>query len=58
VIERLRGRGVPFVLATGYGAAAEAGLDSAPVIEKPFTRDRVESALLLALGSSAQPRTP
>ena len=58
VIETLRGRGVPFVLATGYAAAAGAAMDNAPVIEKPFTRDRLESALLLALGSSAQPRTP
>ncbi len=29
VVETLRGRGVPFVLATGYGAADEAGMESA-----------------------------
>ena len=50
VAEALRGRGVPFVLATGYGAAA--GIGDALVVEKPFTRDRLESALVRALGSS------
>ena len=55
VVETLRGRDVPFILATGYGAAVAA--HGAPVIEKPFTRDRLESALTMALESSAQSRT-
>ena len=48
VVDALRGRGVPFVLATGYGAAAT-GLGGALVVEKPFTRDRLESALATRL---------
>lgn len=58
VVDTLRRRGVPFVLATGYGAAAGAAMDGAPVVEKPFTRDRLESVLTAALGSAAQPRPP
>jgi CheY-like chemotaxis protein len=58
VVETLRGRGVPFILATGYGAAAAAGMDGALVVEKPFTRDRLESALTTVLGASAGSATP
>jgi hypothetical protein len=58
VVEALRAGGVPFVLATGYGFAAAAGMAGAPVVEKPFTRDRRESALTAVLRSSAQSRTP
>ena len=54
VVETLRGRGVPFVLATGYGAAA--GMEGALVVEKPFTRDRLESALTAALVHSPRGR--
>ncbi len=56
VVATLRGRGVPFVLSTGYGAAAAAGMDGAPVVEKPFTRDRVEGALTTALKAAAPPK--
>ncbi len=52
VVETLRSRGVPFVLATGYGAAAAAGMDGVLVIEKPFTQDRLESALTTALAAA------
>jgi DNA-binding NtrC family response regulator len=58
VVDALRGRGVPFVLATGYGAAAAAGIGGAPVIEKPFTRDRLESALMGALAKAGGFRLP
>lgn len=58
VVETLRGRGVPFVLATGYGAAAAVGMDGAIVVEKPFTRDALESALTTALRALARPQTP
>ena len=54
VVETLRGRGVPFVFATGYGAAAAAGIEGALVIEKPFTRDRLESALTAALSAAGR----
>ncbi len=57
VAKALRGRGVPFVLATGYGAAAAAGMGGAPVIEKPFTRDRLESALTHALAMAPRSQT-
>ena len=52
MVETLRSRGVPFVLATGYGAAAAAGMDGVLVIEKPFTQDRLESALTTALAAA------
>ena len=46
VADALIERGVPFIFVTGYG---EAGLDAAyrqhPVVQKPFTRDRLEQAL-------------
>ncbi len=54
VVQTLRGRGVPFVLATGYGAAAAAGIAGATVVEKPFTRDRLEHALTMALATAAR----
>lgn len=46
VAEMLRGRGIPFVFATGYG---EGTLDSAfsgvPLVQKPFSRDDLRAAL-------------
>jgi hypothetical protein len=46
IADALRKRGRPFVFTTGYG---EAGLDEAyrdcPVLQKPFTRDRLAEAL-------------
>ena len=45
--KRLFELGVPFVFATGYGERAPipAELSSAPVLQKPYTRDVVEAAL-------------
>jgi len=54
VVHALRQRGVPFVLATGYGAGAGAAMEDAPVIEKPFTRERLESALTAALAGRSR----
>jgi hypothetical protein len=58
VVDTLRGRGVLFVLATGYGAVVAAGKDGEPVVEKPFTRDRLQSVATSSLKSSAQSRMP
>lgn len=47
VATRLLELKVPFVFATGYGERAPipAELESAPVVQKPYTRDVVEAAL-------------
>jgi CheY-like chemotaxis protein len=45
VADALRRRGVPMVFATGYGAGAAATAKGAPIITKPYTRERVASAL-------------
>lgn len=46
VAEVLRGRGIPFIFATGYGESA-LGSDFAdvPVVQKPFSRDALREAL-------------
>ena len=50
VADELAARGMPFVLATGYGAARiPAQLKHAPVLQKPFLRADLERALLTAL---------
>ena len=42
----LRGRGIPFVFATGYGDAALASdFADALVVEKPFSRDALRKTL-------------
>jgi CheY-like chemotaxis protein len=49
VAEALGRRGIPFVLATGYGGTAlPAALQAARVLTKPFTRDQLEAALAAA----------
>lgn len=50
VAEKLAARGVPFVFATGYGAA---GLEEAwadrPVLQKPFQLEEMRAAIATAL---------
>jgi CheY-like chemotaxis protein len=58
VAEILRSRGIPFVLATGYGAA---GLDpgyagASSTLQKPFTQEDLHAALLRIIAS--RPRDP
>jgi len=53
----LRSRGVPFVLATGYGAAA-AQARQVPVIEKPYTRDALAAALTAMLEAGCDQQHP
>ncbi len=50
IAETLTNRGIPMVLATGYGAA---GLKrfQAPVLDKPYTRESLVAALRRAMAS-------
>lgn len=53
VAEILARRGLPFVFATGYGAAGiPAPFHTAPVVRKPFERRDLERALRTALETS------
>jgi CheY-like chemotaxis protein len=46
VAEVLRGRGIPFVFATGYGGASlDGAFAGVPVVQKPFSRDDLRAAL-------------
>lgn len=49
VAKVLRDRGVPLVFATGYGQGAATTADGAPIIDKPYTKERLASALTLCL---------
>lgn len=48
-------RGIPIVFATGYGRGAVGPERCAPVIEKPYTADKLERALMTALEATAEP---
>jgi CheY-like chemotaxis protein len=51
VADVLRGRGIPFLFATGYGAAGIAeGYRSAPVLQKPFRTADLAEAIRAAAG--------
>jgi len=55
VVDTLRARHIPFVLATGYGKNAPITLSkSYPWISKPFTRDSIERALRAAFEAQGQ----
>ena len=62
IAETLGRRGIPFVLATGYGGAALPDrLRRVPVLSKPFTREQLEQALDQALqqtGGQRSERSP
>jgi len=46
VAQMLRARGIPFVFATGYGAAGiEPGYDEVGVLKKPFRLDDLKQAM-------------
>jgi CheY-like chemotaxis protein len=59
IAELLQGRGIPVLFATGYGMAAASSRRNAPVIDKPYTQERLASALAraMAVSSSARPVT-
>jgi DNA-binding NtrC family response regulator len=51
VARLLRQRGVPFVLATGYGQGVASIAEGAEIIDKPYTQQRVAAALARCLAS-------
>jgi len=55
VAEVLRSRGIPVVFATGYGQSAFAQSPGAPVLEKPYTQEKLATALNEALRDRGNP---
>ncbi len=53
VARMLRSRGIPFVLATGYGAAACEDVGQAAILQKPFAVDLLEAALSKAISAKS-----
>jgi CheY-like chemotaxis protein len=52
VAERLVGRGVPVVYATGYGKAGCRDLPAGPVLQKPYLPSDLVAALAAALNAA------
>jgi CheY-like chemotaxis protein len=53
IAEALNRRGIPFIIATGYGAEGlKADYRDRPMLPKPYLPEHVETALLKALGLS------
>ncbi len=50
ISDLLAARGIPMLFATGYGMAAGAVRRNASVIDKPYTQERLASALAHAMG--------
>lgn len=50
IAETLRGRGVPFAFASGYGNPPEGFGEDIPMIEKPYREAEVRAALAILLG--------
>ena len=54
IAEALDSRGIPFIIATGYGAEGiEAEYRDRPMLPKPYLPEHVEAALLKALGQTS-----
>ena len=52
IAEAIKARGIAFVFATGYGATSVPdGLNSVPILQKPFAPIDLEQALREALGA-------
>ena len=49
VAELLAARGIPMLFATGYGMAEGVNRRNAPVIDKPYTQEKLASALARAM---------
>jgi CheY-like chemotaxis protein len=49
VAQVLRERGLPFVVATGYGSDGGAGVSDAPMLQKPYRMEQMEVALNKAI---------
>jgi CheY-like chemotaxis protein len=59
VRDTLRRRGIPFVFATGYGAErARDVTGDAPVVDKPYSRERIARALGDCLSAPSVPIAP
>jgi CheY-like chemotaxis protein len=54
IADTIRARGIPFVFASGYELRAreEPGLGNAPCVTKPYTSDRLKTALMAALAGN------
>ena len=55
IAEVLRERGIPYVLATGYGNMAAQGPD-VPVLDKPYTKLGLQEALTRIMGGGGLTR--
>lgn len=56
IAEVLRGRGLPFVFATGYGCTSiPEPLRNVPILQKPFSSAELRRALLAALRGAPPP---
>ena len=53
IADMLRARSIPVVFATGYGAAPAVGAGASPVLEKPYTMEKLASTLAGALTSAS-----
>ena len=51
IADVLRSRDIPFIYATGYGGTVAAGA-GAPVLEKPYTLEKLAGAVAAALSRS------
>jgi CheY-like chemotaxis protein len=49
IADILDGRGIPVLFATGYGTAVGTNRQGSPVIDKPYTQERLASALVRAM---------
>jgi DNA-binding response OmpR family regulator len=52
VAHLLRSRNIPVVFATGYGHGIAALAQGAPIVEKPYSKERLTGALETVLGNS------
>ena len=54
LVETLKGRGIPFIFASGYGTRGiDARWSASPVLQKPFTGSDLRAALLALLEKPA-----
>lgn len=51
IADLLNARGIPVLFATGYGMAAVVDRHDAPVIDKPYTQERLAAGLARAIAT-------
>lgn len=49
VAAALRARGIPFIFATGYGENAQGSPQEAPILDKPYSQERLGATLARVL---------